>query len=68
MKFILELILLISLFPSGNSDYKSASSVERIEAFIALGRKDPVQYEDESGEVDYEVAKSHVEKVLAEYV
>ncbi len=55
-------------FPSGNSDYKSASSVERIEAFIALGRKDPVQYEDESGEVDYEVAKSHVEKILAEYV
>ena len=55
-------------FPSGNSDYKSASSVERIEAFITLGRKDPVQYEDESGEVDYEVAKAHVEKVLAEYV
>ena len=55
-------------FPSGNSDYKSASSVERIEAFIALGRKDPVQYEDETGEVDYEVAKKHVEKVLAEYV
>ena len=55
-------------YPSGNSDYKSASSVERIEAFIALGRKDPVQYEDETGEVDYEVAKSHVEKVLAEYV
>ena len=55
-------------YPSGNSDYKSASSVERIEAFIALGKKDPVQYEDESGEVDYEVAKAHVEKVLAEYV
>ena len=55
-------------YPSGSSDYKSASSVERIEAFIALGRKDPVQYEDESGEVDYEVAKAHVEKVLAEYV
>jgi len=55
-------------FPSGNSDYKSASSVERIEAFIALGRKDPVQYEDESGEVDYEIAKAHVQKVLAEYV
>ena len=54
-------------YPSGNSDYKSASSVERIEAFIALGRKDPVQYEDETGVVDYEVAKSHVEKVLAEY-
>jgi len=54
-------------YPSGNSDYKSASSVERIEAFIALGRKDPVQYEDETGVVDYEVAKSHVEKLLAEY-
>ena len=54
-------------FPSGNSDYKSASSVERIEAFIALGRKDPVQYEDETGEVDYEIAKAHVEKVLANY-
>ena len=54
-------------YPSGNSDYKSASSVERIEAFIALGRKDPVQYEDETGEVDYEVAKTHVEKLLAEY-
>ena len=29
-------------YPSGNSDYKSASSVERIEAFIKLGRPDPV--------------------------
>ena len=29
-------------FPSGNSDYKSASSVERIEAFIKLDRPDPV--------------------------
>ena len=54
-------------YPSGNSDYKSASSVERIEAFIDLGRKDPVQYEDETGPVDYEVAKSHVAKLLAEY-
>ena len=54
-------------YPSGNSDYKSASSVERIEAFIALGRKDPVQYEDESGEVDYEVAKEAVLKVLSEH-
>ena len=54
-------------YPSGNSDYKSASSVERIEAFIKLGINDPVQYEDETGPVDYEVAKSHVEKLLAEY-
>ena len=50
-------------YPSGNSDYKSASSVERIEAFINLGRKDPVQYEDETGPVDYEVAKERLIKV-----
>jgi 7-cyano-7-deazaguanine synthase len=49
------------------SDYKSASSVERIEAFIALGRKDPVKYGDESGPVDWEVARAHVEQVLADY-
>lgn len=55
-------------YPSGNSDYKSASSVERIEAFIKLDRKDPVQYEDETGPVEWEVAKSHVEKVLAEHI
>ncbi len=55
-------------YPSGNSDYKSASSVERIEAFIKLGRKDPVQYEDETGPVEWEVAKAHVEKVLAEHI
>ena len=55
-------------YPSGNSDYKSASSVERIEAFIKLGRKDPVQYEDETGEVSWEVAKAAVEKVLADHV
>ena len=53
-------------YPSGNSDYKSASSVERIEAFIDLSRKDPVQYEDESGPVDWEVAKNAVIKVLTE--
>ena len=54
-------------YPSGNSDYKSASSVERIEAFIALGVDDPVQYEDETGPVEYSVARAHVEKLLAEY-
>lgn len=46
----------------GLSDYKSASSVERIEAFLALGRKDPVQYID-----GWEVAKKHVEEVLAKH-
>jgi len=54
-------------FPSGNSDYKSAASVERIEAFIKLGRPDPVQYEDETGPVTWEVAKAHVEEVLAQH-
>ena len=55
-------------YPSGNSDYKSASSVERIEAFIKLGVDDPVQYEDETGPVEYAVAKAHVEKLLAEHI
>ena len=46
------------------SDYKSASSVERIEAFIKLGYPDPVLYADETGPVSWETAKSHVEQVL----
>jgi 7-cyano-7-deazaguanine synthase len=49
------------------SDYKSAASVERIEAFIKLGRPDPVAYADETGPVTWEVAKAHVEKVLSEH-
>jgi 7-cyano-7-deazaguanine synthase len=49
------------------SDYKSAASVERIEAFIRLGRPDPVNYADEKGPVTWKVAKAAVEKVLAEY-
>ena len=51
---------------SGNwySDYKSASSVERIETFIKLGKPDPVEYADETGPVSWEVAKKHVEQVL----
>jgi len=46
----------------GRSDYKSASSVERIEAFLKLGRKDPVEYID-----GWEIAKKHVEKLLADH-
>ena len=49
------------------SDYKSAASVERIEAFIKLGRPDPVAYADETGTVSWEVAKAHVENILAEH-
>jgi 7-cyano-7-deazaguanine synthase len=52
--------------PKAYSDYKSASSVERIEAFIKLGVPDPVGYADETGPVKWEVAKAHVEKVLAD--
>jgi 7-cyano-7-deazaguanine synthase len=54
-------------YPSGNSDYKSASSVERIEAFIKLGRRDPVQYEDETGPVTWEHVVEEVTKVLNNY-
>ena len=46
----------------GLSDYKSASSVERIEAFLKLGRRDPVKYVD-----GWKVAKNHVENLLAEH-
>jgi 7-cyano-7-deazaguanine synthase len=46
------------------SDYKSAASVERIEAFLNLGRKDPVSYANESGPVTWEVAVEHVKGVL----
>jgi 7-cyano-7-deazaguanine synthase len=49
------------------SDYKSAASVERIEAFIKLGRPDPVEYADETGPVTWDIAKTHVEQVLAEH-
>jgi 7-cyano-7-deazaguanine synthase len=49
------------------SDYKSASSVERVEAFIKLGRPDPVAYADENGPVTWETARIYVEQVLSEY-
>ncbi len=46
------------------SDYKSASSVERVEAFLKVGRPDPVEYADETGPVDWGTVRNHVEKVL----
>jgi 7-cyano-7-deazaguanine synthase len=54
-------------YPSGNSDYKSASSVERVEAFINLGRPDPVQYEDDKGLASWDKVQKHVSKILAEH-
>ena len=49
------------------SDYKSAASVERIEAFLKLGRPDPVAYANEDGPTTWEVAAEHVKGVLAAY-
>jgi 7-cyano-7-deazaguanine synthase len=46
------------------SDYKSASSVERVEAFLKLGKQDPVLYADESGPVTWDVVQKHVKNVL----
>ena len=54
-------------YPSGNSDYKSASSVERIIAFAQLNHPDPIQYEDENGEVSWEIAKAHALKVEEDF-
>ena len=46
------------------SDFKSASSVERVEAFMKLGRPDPVEYDDETGPVSWETVVKHVETIL----
>ena len=46
------------------SDYKSASSVERVEAFMKLGRKDPVSYADENGPVTWDFVTTYVQEVL----
>ena len=49
------------------SDYKSASSVERVEAFLKLGRPDPAEYADETGPVTWEHVVNEVTKVLREH-
>lgn len=46
------------------SDYKSASSVERVEAFMKLGKPDPCSYADENGPVSWETVVKHVETIL----
>jgi len=46
------------------SDYKSASSVERVEAFMKLGKPDPVEYADETGPVSWETVVEHVKTIL----
>jgi 7-cyano-7-deazaguanine synthase len=54
-----------STFGKWYSDYKSASSVERVEAFIKLDRPDPAEYADETGPVTWEHVVTEVSKVLA---
>jgi 7-cyano-7-deazaguanine synthase len=54
-------------YPSGNSDYKSASSVERVEAFIKLGRPDPVTYEDGDGIAPWDKVVAHVNNILNQH-
>lgn len=49
------------------SDYKSASSVERVEAFIKLGKQDPVKYADEGGPVTWEQVVKHVKAILSQH-
>jgi 7-cyano-7-deazaguanine synthase len=54
------------------SDFKSAASVERVEAFIKLGRPDPVMYGEklEGGgirTVKWDEVKESVQKVLDNY-
>jgi 7-cyano-7-deazaguanine synthase len=46
------------------SDYKSASSVERVEAFIKLGKPDPCEYANEKGPVSWETVVEHVKTIL----
>jgi len=46
------------------SDYKSASSVERVEAFMKLGKPDPCEYANENGPVTWEHVVNEVTKVL----
>ena len=44
------------------SDYKSSSSVERIEAFIQLGIEDPIPYADNTSPVTWNTAYTHVKE------
>jgi len=50
------------------SDYKSGSSIERIESFIKLGLEDPLQYAEEDGTlVSWEFVKEYVTEICEEF-
>jgi hypothetical protein len=38
--------------------------VERVEAFLKVGKPDPVAYADESGPVTWDTVQNHVKQVL----
>jgi 7-cyano-7-deazaguanine synthase len=51
------------------SDYKSGSSIERIESFIKLGLEDPLQYAEEDGTlVSWDFVKSYVIKICEDFI
>jgi 7-cyano-7-deazaguanine synthase len=57
----------VAFLPEWFSDYKSASSVERVEAFIKLGRPDPVEYANETGPVSWEIVVEHTNRILEQH-
>ncbi|WP_018298718.1 7-cyano-7-deazaguanine synthase [Fangia hongkongensis] len=49
------------------SDYKSSSSIERIEAFMLQDIEDPINYADENGPVDWQRVCEHASVVIDEF-
>jgi len=49
------------------SDFKSASSIERILAFAELRRPDPVEYADEDGPVEWGTVLTHAQKIESDF-
>jgi len=49
------------------SDYKSASSVERIEAFINLCKPDPIEYADLEGPKSWDYVSNYVKTLILNY-
>ncbi len=48
---------------AGISDYKCASSVQRITAFMNLGKVDPIAYANENGVVDWDTVVAYVKSL-----
>jgi 7-cyano-7-deazaguanine synthase len=61
-------LLLIETKGRWYSDYKSGSSIERIESFIKLGLEDSLQYAEEDGSlVSWDFVKEYVIKVCEDF-